>query len=87
MLLFRGQSAAGGVERIGVDLAGAKNGSNVTYTAPEAFDPGTFRLYVNGVRLRPGASDDFTIATPTSIMLSWALLPGDQIIADYRLAP
>lgn len=86
MLLAGGTAAGGAVEKFGVELGGVKNGSNLTFTTPDPFDPDALRVYANGVRLREGAANDYTITGPNSIQLDWAPLPADYIDADYKVA-
>jgi len=63
--------------------SGLINGSNTTYTL--AFTPtvGSVKLFLNGIRQRPGAGNDFTISGSTITYLS-APLTGDTLVADYR---
>lgn len=62
--------------------SGALNGSNVTYTL--AFTPvsGKLKLFLNGIRLRSGAGNDYTISTAT-ISVTTAPLSTDVLTADY----
>jgi hypothetical protein len=62
--------------------SGSLNGSNVTYTL--AFTPvsGKLKLFLNGIRLRSGAGNDYTISTAT-ITMATAPTSNDVLIADY----
>ena len=63
--------------------SGDVDGTNVTFTL--AFTPvaGSVKLFLNGQRLKTGASDDYTISGDTIIM---AVAPGtgETLLADYR---
>lgn len=83
--------------RWNIDLIGARNGANVTYTTPEDFiqASGTYpnvviRVYWNGVRLRLGASNDYTVSESggagtgyDTIVMAVAPKADDQLTADY----
>jgi hypothetical protein len=61
---------------------GVKNGSNPTFTL--AHNPGTtLQLFLNGMLLNPGATEDYTIITTTITML---ILPEatDVLLATYH---
>jgi hypothetical protein len=62
--------------------AGSLNGVNTTYTL--AFTPvsGKLKLFLNGIRLRSGVGNDYTISTATITMAS-APASTDVLIADY----
>lgn len=85
-------------QRTDVDLIGTKNGVNDTFTTPDLFIQTTvvkIRVYRNGVRLRMGASEDYTVSegggpgtgydTVTyngPPPLSWEQLTADYVIAS-----
>ena len=62
---------------------GTINGSNTAFTLANIPASGTVTLYLNGVRLQPGAGNDYTLSTNTITML-YAPATGDQLLADYR---
>lgn len=62
--------------------SGSINGSNVTFTVANTPTAGTFRLFLNGVRQKSGAGNDYTISTNT-ITMTTAPISGDVLIADY----
>lgn len=63
--------------------AGAIDGTNTIFTiANEAID-GTVKLFVNGLRLRAGAANDFTVVGKT-ITMNFVPLVGDVLLVDYR---
>lgn len=66
--------------------AGTKNGINPTFTLANTPNPtGSVQLYQNGIRMLPGAGNDFTVATNTITMLTGAI-PGanDTLLVDYQ---
>lgn len=62
--------------------SGSVNGSNVTFTLATTPTSGTLRLYLNGMRLKSGATNDYTLSTNT-ISMTTAPISGDVLIADY----
>jgi len=62
--------------------SGSVNGSNTSYTLANTPTAGTLRLYLNGIRLKSGAGNDYTISTNT-ITMATAPISGDVLIADY----
>jgi hypothetical protein len=62
--------------------SGNIDGSNTAYTLPDTPTAGTLRLHLNGMRLRSGAGNDYTISTNT-ITMATAPISGDVLIADY----
>lgn len=63
--------------------SGTVNGSNTAFTLANTPTAGTVQLYLNGVRLQPGAGNDYTLSGLTITML-YAPQTGDQLLADYR---
>jgi hypothetical protein len=61
---------------------GTINGANATFTLAAAPLTGKQAVYLNGVRLNPGAGNDYTISGATITMLT---IPqtGDVVLADY----
>jgi hypothetical protein len=62
--------------------SGAINGSNTTYTISVTPTTSTLSLYLNGMLLRSGAGNDYTITTNT-ITMTTAPVSGDVLIANY----
>jgi hypothetical protein len=62
--------------------SGSINGSNTTFTLANTPTSGTVKLYLNGVRQKSGAGNDYTISTNT-ITMTTAPVSGDVLIADY----
>lgn len=62
--------------------SGTINGSNVTFTLANTPTAGTLKLFLNGVRQKSGAGNDYTITTNT-ISMTTAPISGDVLIADY----
>jgi hypothetical protein len=62
--------------------SGNINGSNTTYTLAYTPTSNTLKLYLNGVRLRSGAGNDYTIST-NIITMTTAPISGDVLLADY----
>jgi len=64
--------------------SGSVNGSNSTFTLANTPVIGTVQLYFNGIRLKAGAGNDYTIST-TTITMGTAPVSGDVLLADYRV--
>ena len=62
--------------------SGTINGVNVTFTLANTPTSGTLKLYLNGLRLKSGAGNDYTLST-NIISFTTAPISGDVIIADY----
>jgi hypothetical protein len=62
--------------------SGTINGSNTTFTLANTPTSGTLKLFLNGVRQKSGAGNDYTITTNT-ISMTTAPISGDVLIADY----
>lgn len=64
--------------------SGTINGSNAAFTLANTPTAGTVRVYVDGVRMNPGGSNDYTISTNT-ITFNTGAIPqtGDIILCDY----
>jgi hypothetical protein len=63
---------------------GTINGTNVTFTLANTPYTNNLRLYKNGVRLKPGAGNDYTISGNT-ITMATAPATGTALLADYEL--
>jgi hypothetical protein len=62
--------------------SGSINGSNTAFTLANTPTSGTLCLYLNGMRLKSGAGNDYTLSTNT-ITMATAPISGDVLIADY----
>ena len=62
--------------------SGSVNGSNTSYTLAYTPTAGTLQLYLNGIRLKSGAGNDFTLATAT-ITMTIAPVTNDVLLCDY----
>lgn len=67
----------------GEEPAGDIDGTNVTYTLANTPVSGSVKLYLNGLRQRVGAGNDYTI-TGSTITMADPLEIGDILLADYR---
>lgn len=63
--------------------SGTIDGSNTTFTLANTPTTGSVHLYLNGVRLKAGAGNDYTISGLTITML-YAPETGSNFLADYR---
>jgi len=74
-------AGSSGTQATGEAPSGSVDDSNVTFTlANTPID--TPRIYVNGVRQKPGAGNDYTISG-TTITFASAPLTGSNILVDY----
>lgn len=65
---------------------GLINGTNTAYTIATAFTPGSLRVFLNGQRLFPGVSNDYTEnASLTGFTMNHAPLTGDVLLVDYNI--
>lgn len=65
---------------------GAINGANIFFTTASNFVSGSTRLFLNGIKLRSGASFDYQETSPNEITLAQAPLAGDSLIIEYSEA-
>lgn len=71
---------------------GTINGVNKVFTTSAGFISGTLMVFLNGVALTPGASDDYVELTSTTFEFSAALIPTtesgaiDKILVQYQVA-
>lgn len=65
---------------------GSVNGSNTAFTVTTAFTSGSLRVFLNGQRLKRGASDDYTEnASLTGFTMNYAPASGDVLLVDYMV--
>jgi len=81
-------SAGGGLTSsnfvIGETPSGTIDGSNTNFTLANTPTAGTERVFVNGVRMRSGAGNDYTISGGTITFLTGAIPQTDDVIlVDY----
>lgn len=62
--------------------SGSINGSNTGFTLANTPTVGTVKLFLNGVRQKSGAGNDYTITTNT-ITMTTPPISGDVLITDY----
>lgn len=62
---------------------GTVDGANVTFTLANTPSAGTQQLYLNGLRQKAGAGNDYTISGAT-ITMSVAPASGDVLLCDYE---
>jgi hypothetical protein len=62
--------------------SGSINGSNTLFTLANTPTTGTVKVYLNGMRLKSGASNDYTISG-TGINMTTAPISGDVLFVDY----
>jgi len=62
--------------------SGSINGSNVTFSLANTPTAGTLKLYLNGLRLKSGAGNDYTLST-NIVSMTTAPISGDVLLADY----
>lgn len=63
---------------------GVVNNINTVYTTTDAFISTSLKLYYNGLRQIPGASNDFTVTAGNEFTMTFAPNTGDTLLADYR---
>jgi hypothetical protein len=65
------------------NITGNRDSSNKVFTTSANFVAGTTHVYVNGIRLTPGASYDYTETAANQITFTNAPDLGDLLIIDY----
>ena len=88
----QGSSSGGTATRVeGEEPSGVINGANVTFAAAQKYVPGSEALFLNGVRQRFGASNDYTRAESVpsggfdQVIFTLAPRGGDVILIDYSV--
>jgi hypothetical protein len=79
--------------RVEISLLGPKDHANLAFTTPDKFLPTTLAVYFNGIRVRRGVGEDYTVSesggpgtgydTITLLDPVMAPRPTDQLFADY----
>jgi hypothetical protein len=65
------------------NIGGTKNSVNKTFVLSANYIAGTTKVYMNGIRLTPGAEYDYVEAGTNQITFTNAPDPGDLIVVDY----
>ena len=71
---------------------GTIDGSNRVFTTSQNFVSGTLMVFLNGIALTPGVSDDYVELTSTTFEFSASLIPTtesgaiDKILVTYQIA-
>lgn len=66
-----------------ISILGLRNSINTIFTLTSNFLSNTTRVYVNGIRYSPGASNDYVETGTNQITFTNAPDPGDIIVVDY----
>lgn len=64
-------------------ITGSRNSINTLFTLTNNFQTGTTRVFVNGIRMTPGLSYDYTETSSNQITFVTAPDAGDLIVVDY----
>lgn len=67
------------------DIAGVIDGENTVFYTSFDYKPGKLKVYKNGMRMKPGSSNDYTETGANQFSFIDPPLPGDEIVADYFL--
>jgi hypothetical protein len=65
------------------NISGIKDSVNKTFVLSANFMMGTTKVYINGLRLTPGAGYDYVEASTNQIIFTNAPDLGDLIVVDY----
>lgn len=71
-----------GNERV-EEAIGFVNGSNVLFSTPTAYQPGTLRLFKNGQLLRSSDDDGPTETGATTFVVGLPPIPNDTLTVRY----
>jgi hypothetical protein len=86
-LMADGSVSAGGLSNIVTDLdaniTGSRNSINTLFTISSNFVSNSTRVFVNGIRMQRGASNDYIEVGSNQIQFTVALDSGDIIVVDY----
>ena len=63
--------------------SGTIDGTNATFTTSMAFMAGTARVYLNGVRQKSGAGNDYQEVGANTLVFALPPKAGDVILVDY----
>ncbi len=91
MAIIKGGVVAGSSFKV-EKPAGTINGVNRVFTTSTGFVSGTLLVFLNGVALTPGASDDYVELTSTTFEFSASQIPSiegtytDKILVQFQVA-
>jgi len=69
---------------VGETPTGAIDAINLQYVLANVPTTGTVQVYLDGLRLRDGASHDYQIASTSAIVMNYAPETGQNLLVDYR---
>ena len=90
MAIIKGGAIGGSALKVGKPT-GTINGVNRVFTTSQAFVSGTLIVFLNGLALTSGASDDYVELTSTTFEFSASLIPTtesgaiDKILVQYQI--
>jgi len=91
MAIIKGGVVAGSAIKV-EKPTGTINGVNRVFTTSQGFVSGTLLVFLNGLSLTPGVSDDYVELTSTTFEFSASLIPTtesgtiDKILVQYQVA-
>ncbi|KKM04489.1 hypothetical protein LCGC14_1763690 [marine sediment metagenome] len=91
MAIIKGGTLAGSVVKV-EKPTGTINGVNRVFTTSVGFVSGSLLVFLNGIALTPGASDDYVELTSTTFEFSASLIPTtegtytDKILVQYQVS-
>lgn len=68
-------------------ITGIKNSVNLTFSTSQNFKPGSLKIYMNGLRLTPGATFDYVETGANIFQINYAPDSTDILIAEYETIP
>lgn len=64
-------------------ITGAKNGINTSYTTSQNYQAGSLQVYMNGLRLTPGALYDYLAVGTNTFTMNYPPSSSDILMAQY----
>lgn len=64
--------------------SGTIDGANTYFGTLYTYKTGTLKVYLNGFRLKKGATDDFTETANNQFHMAIAPATGDTVMIDYQ---
>jgi len=89
MAIIKGGVIAGSTIKV-EKPTGDIDGVNKVFTTSQGYVSGTLLVFLNGIALTPGASDDYVELTSTTFEFSASLIPSvegsytDKILVQYQ---